>query len=160
MRAILIDGPKLKGVKYLEPGTALYPEDLDRWEKTIGTKVTQGDAVIIYTGRWARRDELGAWASGAAGLHASCARWLKDRDIAVLGSDGGSDVSPSGVEGFSSPIHLMMLNVMGVPMLDNLELERVAKTADELDRYEFLLTVAPIPVEGGTGSPLNPIATF
>ncbi len=159
-RAVLIDGPKIKGVKYLEPGTALYPEDLDKWEKMSGTKVRQGDAVIIYTGRWARRDELGPWGSGAAGLHASCARWLKERDIAVLGSDGGSDVSPSGVEGYGSPVHLMMLHVMGVPMLDNLELERLAKQADELDRYDFLLTVAPIPVEGGTGSPLNPIATF
>lgn len=159
-RAVLIDGPKLKGVKYLEPGTALYPEDLDKWETMSGTKVRQGDAVLIYTGRWARRDELGPWSSGAAGLHASCARWLKERDIAVLGSDGGSDVSPSGVEGFGSPIHLMMLHVMGVPMLDNLELERLAKQADELDRYDFLLTLAPIPVEGGTGSPLNPIATF
>jgi kynurenine formamidase len=115
---------------------------------------------FCFTGRWARRDELGAWASGAAGLYASCARWLKERDIAVLGSDGGSDVNPSGVEGFSSPIHLMMLNVMGVPMLDNLELERLAKQCDELNRYEFLLTVAPIPFEGGTGFPLNPIATF
>jgi kynurenine formamidase len=159
-RAVLIDGPKLKGVKYLEPGTALYPEDLDAWEKMVGVKIRSGDAVLLYTGRWARRDELGPWQSGSAGLYASCARWLKQRDIAVMGSDTGSDVSPSGIEGFSSPIHMFMLNVMGVPILDNLELERLAKTAAQLDRYEFLLTVAPIPVEGGTGSPLNPIATF
>ncbi|MCZ6675130.1 MAG: cyclase family protein [Verrucomicrobia bacterium] len=159
-RAVLIDGPKLKGVKYLEPGTALYPEDLDAWEKMVGVKIGKGDAVILYTGRWARRDELGPWESGAAGLYASCARWLKERDIAVMGSDTGSDVQPSGVEGFTSPIHMFMLNVMGVPILDNLELERLSKIAAELNRYEFLLTVAPIPVEGGTGSPLNPIATF
>jgi kynurenine formamidase len=159
-RAVLIDAAKLKGVKYLEPGTALYPEDLDAWEKMAGVKIRTGDAVLLYTGRWARRDELGPWQSGSAGLNVSCARWLKERDIAVMGSDGGSDVSPSGVEGYDSPIHLMMLNVMGVPILDNLELERLAKQCAELNRYEFLLTVAPIPVEGGTGSPLNPIATF
>lgn len=159
-RAVLIDGPKLKGVKYLEPGTALYPEDLDAWEKMAGVEIRRGDAVLLYTGRWLRRDALGPWSSGSAGLYASCARWLKERDIAVMGSDGGSDVSPSGVEGFSSPIHLMMLHVMGVPMLDNLELERLARQCDAFDRYEFLLTVAPIPVKGGTGSPLNPIATF
>ncbi|MDA0348942.1 MAG: cyclase family protein [Verrucomicrobia bacterium] len=159
-RGVLIDAAKLKGVKYLEPGTALYPEDLDAWEKMVGVKIRKGDAVLLHTGRWARRDELGPWESGSAGLYASCARWLKERDIAVMGSDGGSDVSPSGIEGYSSPIHLMMLNVMGVPILDNLELERLAQKCDELGRYEFLLTVAPIPVEGGTGSPLNPIATF
>ena len=159
-RGVLIDGPKLKGVKYLEPGTALYPEDLDAWEKMAGVKIRSGDAVLLYTGRWARRDELGPWQSGAAGLYASSARWLKARDIAVMGSDTGSDVQPSGIDGFSSPIHMLMLHVMGVPILDNLELERLAKQCDELNRYEFLLTVAPIPVEGGTGSPLNPIATF
>jgi len=159
-RGILIDGPKLKGVKYLEPGTALYPEDLDAWEKMAGVKIKSGDAVLLYTGRWSRRDELGAWSGSAAGLYASCARWLKERDIAVIGSDTGSDVNPSGIEGFTSPVHMLMLHAMGVPILDNLELERLAKQCDELNRYEFLLTVAPIPVEGGTGSPLNPIATF
>lgn len=159
-RGVLIDAAKLKGVNYLEPGTALYPEDLDAWEKMADVKIRKGDAVLLYTGRWARRDELGPWQSGAAGFYASCARWFKERDIAVIGSDGGSDVAPSGIEGYTSPIHLMMLNVMGVPILDNLELERLAKQCEKLNRYEFLLTVAPIPVEGGTGSPLNPIATF
>lgn len=159
-RGVLIDAAKLKGVKHLEPGTPLYPEDLDAWEKMSGTKIKSGDAVLLYTGRWMRRDELGPWSSGAAGFHASCAPWLKERDIAVIGSDGGSDVSPSQVDGVGSPIHMMMLYVMGVPILDNLELERLAKQCDKLDQYEFLLTTAPIPVEGGTGSPLNPIATF
>jgi len=159
-RGVLIDATKLKGVTYLEPGTPLYPEDLNRWEEMAGVKIKSGDAVILYTGRWARRDDVGPWPGGAGGLYASCARWLKNRDIAVIGSDAGSDVSPSGVEGVGSPIHMMMLYVMGVPILDCLELERLAAKCDELNRYEFLLTAAPIPVEGGTGSPLNPIATF
>ena len=125
-----------------------------------GVTIQSGDAVLLYTGRWARRDDLGPWSSGAAGLYASCARWLKERDIAVMGSDAGSDVSPSGIEGFGSPIHMLMLYAMGVPILDCLELERLAETCEKLDRYAFLLTTAPIPVEGGTGSPLNPIAIF
>src|SRR5262245_35970020 len=32
-RGILMDIARLKGVPYLEPGTAIYPEDLDAWEK-------------------------------------------------------------------------------------------------------------------------------
>jgi hypothetical protein len=27
-------------------------------------------------------------------------------------------------------------------------------------RWEFMLTTAPLPIRGGTGSPVNPIATF
>ena len=32
--------------------------------------------------------------------------------------------------------------------------------ARELGRYEFLITWAPLPVEGGSGSPVNPLAMF
>jgi len=159
-RGILIDGPALKGVDYLEPGTAIYPKDLDAWEKKAGVKIASGDVVLIYTGRWARRDAVGPWNGSQAGLHATSARWLRERDISVLGSDGGSEVSPSGIPGVNSPIHLLMLHSMGVHMLDNLDLEALSQKAKELNRWDFLLTFAPLAVDGGTGSPLNPIATF
>lgn len=159
-RGILIDLPALKGVDYLEPGTAIYPEDLDAWEKKTGLSIRSGDIVLLYTGRWARRDAVGPWNGSQAGLHATSARWLKARDIAVLGSDGGSEASPSGIPGVNSPIHLLMLHSMGVPILDNLDLEALSKKSRELNRWDFLLTVAPLAVKGGTGSPLNPIATF
>src|SRR5215510_10404147 len=104
-RGVLMDVPRLKGAKYLEPGTPIYPEDLEAWEKKAGLKLTAGDAVFIRTGRWARRAEKGPWniSVNSAGLHASCARWLKARDVALLGSDAASDVIPSGVEGLTLP---------------------------------------------------------
>ena len=77
-----------------------------------------------------------------------------------LGSDGGSEVSPSGIPGVNSPVHLLMLHSLGVHMLDNLDLEALSDKSSELERWDFLLTVAPLAVPGGTGSPLNPIATF
>jgi len=53
-RGILMDIPRLKGVKYLELSTAIYPSDLDAWEKKAGLKVGPGDIVLVRTGRWAR----------------------------------------------------------------------------------------------------------
>jgi hypothetical protein len=44
--------------------------------------------------------------------------------------------------------------------VENLDLENLAATARKLKRDEFMLTFAPIPVEGGSGSPVNPIAVF
>ena len=41
-RGILIDIPRLKNVPYLEPGTAIYVEDLEAWEKKAGVKVVVG----------------------------------------------------------------------------------------------------------------------
>jgi len=162
-RGVLIDVPRMRGLEYLEPKTAIYPEDLDAWEKKMGIRVNRGDVVFIRTGRWARRDALGPWdvsKDGLAGLHASCARWLKKRDIAMLGSDSASDVIPSQIEGITHPVHLLMLHAMGVHIFDNCDLEELGHVTAKLKRWEFLLTASPIPVKGGTGSPLNPIASF
>ena len=161
-RGVLMDIPQLKGVKYLEPGTPIYPEDLEAWEKKAGLKLTAGDAVFIRTGRWARRAEKGAWnvSANSAGLHASCAKWLKARDVALLGSDAASDVLPSGIEGLTHPVHQLTLIALGVNIFDNCDLEALSDAAAKRKRWEFLLTAAPIPLTGGTGSPLNPIATF
>lgn len=161
-RGILMDIPRLKGVPYLAPGTPIYPEDLDAWEKKAGVKVGSGDIVLIRTGRWAARDAKGPWpiSTNAAGLYASCTKWLKARDVAVLGSDGASDVMPSGVAGVTQPIHQLVLIAVGMPIFDNLDLEAVSAEADKRQRWEFHLSAAPLAVVGGTGSPFNPIATF
>jgi hypothetical protein len=47
-----------------------------------------------------------------------------------------------------------------MPILDNLNLEEVSEAAAARKRWSFLLTVAPLVVTGGTGSPVNPLATF
>jgi kynurenine formamidase len=161
-RGILMDMPRLKGVESLEPGTPIYPADLEAWEKQAGMKVSSGDVIFIRTGRWALRDAKGPWPASqkSAGLHASCARWLKQRDVAALGSDAASDVMPSGVEGVNQPIHQLVLIAMGMPIFDNCDLEALSQEAARQSRWEFLLTAAPLAVGGGTGSPLNPIATF
>ena len=161
-RGILIDIPRLKGVNYLEPKQAIYPEDLDAWEKKTGIKVSRGDVIFVRTGRWTRRKEKGVWdiTKEAAGLYASCAQWLHQREISMLGSDAASEVAPSGIEGVISPIHQLSIIAMGVPLFDNCDLEAVSAEANRLGRWDFLLTTAPLPVNGGTGSPLNPIATF
>jgi kynurenine formamidase len=162
-RGILFDIPRLRGVRFLEPGAPIYPEDLDAWEKHAGLKVTSGDVIFIRTGRWQRRAIQGPWDAldpGIAGLHVSCARWLKQHDVAILGSDAASDVLPSGIPGTLHPIHLLALHAMGMNIFDNCDLEELSEVAQKHKRWEFLLTAAPMPVQGGTGSPLNPLANY
>ena len=110
-RGILVDIPRLRNLPYLEPGTAIYVEDLEAWEKKSGVKIAPGDAILLRTGRWARREKLGPWNVGqsAAGLHASVAPWIKARGVAFLGSDAAEDVTPSMVEGVALPIHTLMI---------------------------------------------------
>jgi kynurenine formamidase len=162
-RGVLYDMARHKGVEWLEPGDAIYPEDLDAWEKKAGVKVQSGDVMIVRTGRWARRDAKGPWVTGKeglAGLHMSCARWMHARDVAILGGDDAQDVQPSRVEGVSQPIHALCIVAMGMPIFDNLELELVGGEAAKRKRWEFLVTASPAAVPGATGSVLNPIASF
>jgi len=161
-RGILIDIPRLRGVPYLEPGTPVYVEDVEAWEKKAGIKIGQGDAILLYTGRWARREKLGPWNVGgnAAGFHASVAPWIKSRGVALVGSDAAEDVVPSRVEGIALPLHTLMITALGINLLDNQDLEGAAATAAKLNRWEFMLTIAPLAVAGGTGSPANILATF
>jgi kynurenine formamidase len=161
-RCVLMDIPRLKGLAYLEGGRAILPGDLDAWERKAGIKVGSGDAVLIRTGRWARRQQEGPWEimKGSAGLHALCMPWLKERDVAVVGSDLALDVLPSGVQGVALPAHWLSVVAMGVPILDNCDLEELGEAASARQRWSFLMSVAPLAVEGGTGSPVNPVATF
>jgi kynurenine formamidase len=161
-RGVLIDLPRLFGSAYLKGTRAIYPEDLDAWEKKTGVRVQSGDAVFVRTGRWARLQAEGEWdiEKDSAGLHVSCMPWFKNRDIAVLASDLAADVMPSGVEGFRLPVHWVTIFTMGVPILDNCDLEAAGEFAAAHSRWEFLLTVSPLAVDGGTGSPVNPTATF
>jgi kynurenine formamidase len=161
-RGVLMDMPRLLGKDFLDGSRPIYPQDLDAWEREAGVKVGEGDAIIIRTGRWARRAAQGGWEpmKNSCGLHASCLPWLKERDVAVVGSDLALDVMPSRVEGVLFPVHLGVIVYLGMPILDNLDLETIAEAAAARKRWTFLLTVAPLAVEGGTGSPVNPIATF
>jgi kynurenine formamidase len=125
------------------------------------SKIEPGDAVLIRTGRWARRQAKGAWnTSKLAGLYVTCAIWLHQHDAAILGSDAAEDVHPSGIEGIAEPIHALVLTAMGMPIFDNLDLEAVSKEAARRNRRDFLVTASPAAVPGSTGSVLNPIATF
>ena len=161
-RGVLLDIPRLKGVPYLEPGTAIYTEDIEAWLDHVGLTVSPGDVLFLRTGRWARRAELGPWqlSGNSAGVHASVIRWIKEQDVALFGSDAATDVQPSGVDGVALPMHTLLIAALGTNIFDNLDLELLAETAAAENRWSFMLSAGPIPVAGGTGSPLNVMAVF
>ncbi|MCX6022968.1 MAG: cyclase family protein [Chloroflexi bacterium] len=162
-RGVLLDFPRLRGVDWLEPGQGISPSELEQAEAAAGVRLRTGDVLLVYTGRWRRRAALGGWnimEQGMAGLDVECMPLLHERQIAVLGCDGVSEVFPSPVSEVSNPVHALALVAMGVHLLDNCDLEALAAACAERSRWEFLLTVAPLRLELGTASPINPIALF
>ena len=55
---------------------------------------------------------------------------------------------------------MLALNAMGVHLLDYLQFEDLVGQCERAERWEFLFLAAPLRIERGTGSPLNPIAIF
>ncbi|WP_030931441.1 cyclase family protein [Streptomyces sp. NRRL S-646] len=161
-RGVLLDLPAVLGIHWLEPGRAVHAKDIVAVEKALDVTIGDGDAVLLRSGHVRRREALGAWDpdTASAGFHVDALPLLAERGIALLGGDGDSDVRPSPVDGVHSPVHALAVAAMGMPLLDNLDLEALSAATATAGRYDFMLVVAPLNVPGGTGSPVNPVAVL
>lgn len=161
-RGVLLDMPRELGVEWVEPGTGLMPAQLEAAAASEGLVVGEGDVLLVRTGHFVRRSKLGPWNPDqvSAGIDLSCFRWMHARGVAVLGSDADTDARPSPVAGVHTPAHALAVTAMGMPLLDNMHLDRLAATCSEEGRWEFQFVAAPLRLPGGTGSPINPLAIF
>ena len=159
-RGVLIDIPRLKKVPYLDSDARVYPADLDAWERMAGVKVSAGDALFVRVGHWARRKATGEHAERSAGLDPTVIPWLKARDVAVMGSEAVHDVMPNRDGLGPAPVHWFALTFLGMSLMDYLDLDQLSEVAAQQKRWEFLVVIAPMPIKGATGSPVNPIAVF
>lgn len=161
-RGVLIDLPRFLGKKWMEVGEGAMYSHLVAYEKWAKVRIRQGDAIFLRTGRWSRQAAMGPYVGGYPGWHASVIPFLRERDVSYIGNDAINDVFPSGFvnSAFVLPVHQIVMPTMGINIFDNLDLEDLAETAAKLGVYEFLLTAAPLRIDKGLGSPLNPIATF
>jgi kynurenine formamidase len=161
-RGVLLDIPRLRGVRWLEPGEHVFPRDLEAAEREQGVSFGPGDILLVRTGQARRQAEMPPWdtAMAKAGLHPTIASVLADRSVAALGSDGNNDTAPSETEGVAFPMHALAIAAMGIHLLDYLRFEDLVRRCEEEGRWEFLFVAAPLRIPRGTGSPLNPIAIF
>jgi kynurenine formamidase len=164
-RGVLLDIPRLRGVKWLEPGEAVTAEELAEAEKAQGVRLRQGDALLFRTGHHRRRLELGPWnngydGEGKAGLHSNAMLMLHERKVAAFLPDGDGDTVPSNVDGVAYPIHALQICAMGMAACDSLQFEDLVKVCEEEKRWEFMVVAAPLRMPGGTGSLFNPLAIF
>ena len=90
---------------------------------------------------------------GEPGLDLEAALWLAEREIAVLGADNFAVEVIPFAQGTVFPVHQRLIRDFGIPLLEGLLLHDLAATG----RHEFMFAASPLPVVGGTGSPVNPI---
>lgn len=164
-RGVLLDLPRFRGVKWLEPGEAVTRAELEACEQAEGVHIGEGDIFVYRTGHHRRRLELGAWdngpdGEGKAGLHVDTIPWMHERGIAAFLPDGDGEAVPSCVDGMIYPIHPLQIVAMGMLTADSLQFEDLARACEEEGRFEFMVVGMPLRLPGGTGSPWNPIAIF
>jgi len=159
-RGVLLDVVRHRGGAHATAATPVHGWELEDVAKAQGVTLAPGDALLVYSGRELFHRLTPDWnpyAGERPGLHMTCLPFIRDNDVALLGWDL-MDASPNEYD-LPWPVHGALYSY-GVALLDNCLLEPLAAACAEEGRYEFMLTVAPLPVVGGTGSPANPLALF
>lgn len=158
-RGVLLDVPKHRGEPFVTEEKPVHGWELAEIAAEEGVTLEPGDAVLVYSGRERWHQATPNWAGGphGPGLHASCLPFIRDNDVALLGWDL-MDAQPNEY-GIPWTVHGAIF-AYGVALLDNALLQPLAEACAEEGRYTFMLTIAPLRVVGGTGSPANPIALF
>lgn len=158
-RGILIDVPGVLGES--TQGRVITLADVEETLDRTGLTPQAGDALHIHLGRRERaRSDIALGAHPTAGLSIECAEWVASLSPSVIVTDEGLDPFPSEVEGVPVPWHLLTLTVLGVPLVDRAMLLPLALACAEVGRWEFLSVIAPLPIPGASGSPVNPIAVL
>ena len=146
-RGILVDMTRLANRSSAAEGP-VSAEDIEAWEKQVGLRVSPGDALFVYNPGPAT-----APAGPRRGIDLSAVPWLKARGVALT---NGISPIPDDIHAD----HRLPLVALGLFLLDRPDLAPLAATAARLNRWEFMLVVAPNAVPGSTGAPVNPLAMF
>jgi kynurenine formamidase len=167
-RGVFFDIPAAREVPWLADDDAVTAADLDKAESLHGFRAEPGDVVLIRTGYGRQRQESppahdGAWKAEsvkATGLDADTLPWLRQRDVAALVTDCGTDRLPSPDKTLRSPVHTVSIVAMGMWIIDNADFEGLARACQSNGRHHFLFLSVPVRLKNATGSPVNPLAVF
>ncbi|NDZ78287.1 cyclase family protein [Streptomyces sp. SID10853] len=154
-RGVLLDIAGLKGVECLPDSYSITVEDCQQALKQAGLELTEGDVALVRTGRMSHWPDGSKVLGNPPGLSLDAARWLTGQSIIAIAADQECvEVGPSEHEDNWLPGHCHFLAESGVPMIELVDLEALARDGV----HEFCLVAAPIRLRGATGAPLRPLA--
>jgi len=134
------------------PNHVITPDEL----QATGVEVREGDVVLVRTGYGAIWGEPEDYLK-AAGVGAAGARWLVEKKVRAVGADNMAFETVESYDkelGVSLPAHMILLVRAGIPIIENLNLEELAKAGVT----EFVFVCVPLKMLGVTGSPVRPLA--
>jgi kynurenine formamidase len=155
-RGILADVPRARGIDRLEPGERVTAADIGDALEFAAVPAQPGDALIVRTGIELQSEEDRTSTSLRTGLDATSVRWMREHDIAIYAGDCVESAPLEDPD--ENPLHGVGLVSMGLVLIDAPTVERLADACHEAGRREFLFVCGALPIAGGTGSAVNPLA--
>lgn len=158
-RGVLVDVAALKGVEYLDKGYAITPKDIEDAlaRQGVAGGIQKGDVVLFHTGwgaKWWMKDNA-MLQSGDPGPGVPAANYLVSKGVVAAGADTVAfEVVPFENPKRAFEVHQILIVDNGIHILENIKTEELAR--DKV--YEFLFVALPLPLKGGTGSPVHPVA--
>ena len=155
-RGLLLDLVRLKG-RVLADGETIGAADLQAAAQAAGVMPGRGDAVLLRTG-WleAQKGVKHPSFNAEPGIDVHAARWLIEREVAIIGADNFAvEVLPFPA-GQVFPVHKLVIRDFGTPLLEGLMLDPLVASG----RHEFMFIASVLPIVGATGSPLAPVAVL
>jgi kynurenine formamidase len=153
-RGILLDLASLKGGA-LAPGTTIGKADIQAAADAAGIGFQAGDVVLIRTG-WLE-SVLGNKTIDfdiEPGIDVEAAEFLAESGVAIIGADNFAvEVLPFPA-GKVFPVHQRLIRDYGIALMEGAMLKPLAEAGASV----FCFVAAPLPIVGGTGSPLTPVA--
>jgi kynurenine formamidase len=155
-RGVLLDVAAHRGVERLEGGQAIGRQEIEAVARAQKTEIRSGDVVLLHTG-WlgVASSDPQAFMASEPGLGVEGARFLAERGVVAVGSDGwGLEAVPAEDPEQAFPVHQTLLAKNGVYILENVRTEELAR-----DRaHEFLFVLGAPRFEGAVQMVINPVA--
>ena len=155
-RGVMIDVAAAKGLDMLPDGYRVTRNDLKKALTRQKTRLSEGDVVLIRTGRMQRYTDADAYMTNPPGMGLEAARFLVEENGAmIVGADNLSFESfPSELETDYVPVHTYLLAEQGTPIIELVYLEALSR--DQV--YEFAFIGASLKLRGADAAPIRPIA--
>ncbi len=170
-RGVLIDVAKYLGVDYVDKidgSNVLTPEMIDKVAAAQGVKITPGTAVLIRTGwmkKWTGAKKPFALGDSHVGISCGIEKWLQEKKVSVFGTDNVAIEAIPATEECNKfyqvgliPMHIGVLSMLGLPMLELMDLDELAADCAKNGVYEFAFSFAPFRYYNASGGLVSPTA--
>src|SRR6266436_7640066 len=155
-RGVLLDIARHRAVDYIGAGDPIKHDELEAAAQKQGVQVGEGDVVLLRTGNGALWQDPPVYLQ-AGGVSGGASSWLANRGVRAVGADNVAWDEVGVVDPdlkVSLPGHLILLVRHGIYIIENLNLEELARKRC----YEFTFICLPLKMRGATGSPVRPVA--